>query len=160
MKNRLIVALLTLLGFGGAACTAGCEQRVEYGVPHADYTIKGKVTDAQGVGIPGIEIASDENTQPGNLYPVGSTETGGIFSLHFPYGWPDNEITLLFRDIDGPDNRGSFEQKQVEVTFTEADRVEKGSGGWYDGAFEIDDMEVVLDDDHGVAATNELAKDF
>ena len=60
MKNRLIWLLLSLLGMA-----AGCSSNdklipVEYGCPHADYEIKGRVTDPDGNPIRAIEITTDE----------------------------------------------------------------------------------------------------
>ena len=37
--NISLATMLVLLGF------SNCEPRVEYGVPNADYTVKGKIVD-------------------------------------------------------------------------------------------------------------------
>lgn len=52
--NKILAGLLSILGFSLAACDKiGSE---EYGCPHADYEIKGKVVSDQGTPIPNIEI--------------------------------------------------------------------------------------------------------
>ena len=50
--NKLWMLLLSLLGF------AGCDEPQEdmYGTPYAEYTVKGRVTDAAGTPIAGIEV--------------------------------------------------------------------------------------------------------
>ena len=42
---------------------------------------------------------------------------------------------LKFEDIDGEENGGLFQTKEIEGGFTQADLVEKGDGRWYDGKF-------------------------
>ena len=59
--KKLLYLLLGILGF--TACGeggAGGGMMCEYGTPTADFTVKGKVTDADGKPIKGIEISSKD----------------------------------------------------------------------------------------------------
>ena len=44
--------------------------------------------------------------------------------------WEDfsNPVHLKFEDIDGEANGGEFDAKEIDVIFTDADRVKKGRG--------------------------------
>ena len=103
MKNRLIWLLLSLLGMA-----AGCSSNdklipVEYGCPHADYEIKGRVTDPDGNPIRAIEITTDE-------LPVAYSSATGDYRLKgtaFP-----GDMRIRFTDTDGPDNGGSFAERR------------------------------------------------
>lgn len=135
MKNRLIWLLLSLLGMA-----AGCSSNdklipVEYGCPHADYEIKGRVTDPDGNPIRAIEITTDE-------LPVAYSSATGDYRLKgtaFP-----GDMRIRFTDTDGPDNGGNFAERTVVVTFTGEDCIEPGDGRWYDGAF-FKEVDVQLD---------------
>lgn len=121
MKNQLLLFLLGLLGF--SACTS----TEEYGSPHADYRVSGKVTTPDGTPIPGIEVSRWEERK----------ET--VTSNQGNYLIDENEFwyleSLTFTDPDGPANGGEFEEKTVPVEFTDADRIRRGDGSWYTGAY-------------------------
>ncbi|MDR3226893.1 MAG: radical SAM-associated putative lipoprotein [Prevotellaceae bacterium] len=46
-----------------------------------------------------------------------------------------NSVKLKAEDIDGEENGGEFETKEVDITFTNADKVTNGDGNWYYGKF-------------------------
>lgn len=123
MRNTFILLLLSLLGF------SGCNelQREEYGSPHIDFRVKGKVTDPEGNPIREIAVQ-------GNFWQATTTDADGNYDLSGT-GSSYSGITLVFTDTDGPANGGEFEEKTVENIFTETDQVEAGSG-WYNGAYE------------------------
>lgn len=129
MKTRIFYLLLALLGMG--ACKHEQDTPVEYGVPHADFRIKGRVCDPHGNPLPGIRIARTENDQ---AQDGTATDTGGNYHIRWE-GWPEMSHVLRFTDPDGLANGGSFAEKVVTVDFSEEDRTEPGSGGWYDGTF-------------------------
>ena len=113
--NKLWMLLLSLLGF------AGCDEPQEdmYGTPYAEYTVKGRVTDAAGTPIAGIEVRR-------------------------PSWGSDPSPVLTFTDTDGPAGGGDFAGKEVEVAFAESDRTGPGEGSWMYGRFERSGVDVVL----------------
>lgn len=122
MKNRLILLLLALLGMG--ACTE--ESSEEYGVPHADFEIKGRVCDPDGNPIADILIERD-------TYVKTRTDADGSYLFDWQ-GMNGPSCTLRFTDTDGPEHGGTFAQKEVTVVFSESDRTAPREG-WYKGAF-------------------------
>lgn len=55
MKRRVLLAILSLLGFA----TACKEEMVEmYDTPRADFRVRGRVTDPDGQPVPGIEVSN------------------------------------------------------------------------------------------------------
>lgn len=139
MKNRLIWAILGLLGF--SACDN--ENTVEmYGVPTVDFAVDGKVADSNGNPIEGIQVTCEED----GYESVSTGEDGRFFFQRtgFGQGVPFTK-NLQFRDVDGSEN-GEFANEELSLTFTEEDRTEKDKGSWYNGAFEKDGVEVSLDE--------------
>ena len=53
--NCLLTGLLAIIGF---SCGENGEIPCEYGSPHANFQIKGKVTDMKGEPIPDLQVAS------------------------------------------------------------------------------------------------------
>ena len=61
MKNfikALFGGLLTVLGFGSCDVVGG-GMMCMYGQPHADFTVKGTVTDEEGEPVKGIKTVVD-----------------------------------------------------------------------------------------------------
>lgn len=135
LKKRLSYLLLTLLGFASAACKEPVDM---YGTPRADTRVQGKVTDKSGNPIPGIQVRSD-----GNESKETRTSSDGSYDISTVEFSPETQ--LVFTDTDGPENGGQFAEKSVEVTFTEADRTEKGDG-WYKGSFARTGVDVTLEE--------------
>ena len=125
--DKIIVSRLALLGI-----FSSCDNKTicEYGTPYAEFEIKGVVTDkATSQSIQGIRVVRQIYQQYGDtLY----TDSEGRYSIKF--GFYDDGRHLKFEDIDGEENGGYFEAKEIDVTITEADRVKKGDG-WYEGKF-------------------------
>lgn len=134
MKNKLIRMLLSLLGF---ASSCACEtQEDAYGCPYATFSVKGKVTDEAGSPIPGIAVRVEYDNET-------ATDDTGTFAFDRAQ-WsfaPTSPVSIRFSDIDGSEN-GSFADQEVEVTFARNSAV--ASDGWYEGHFDADDIEVVL----------------
>lgn len=129
--NKILAGLLSILGFSLAACDKiGSE---EYGCPHADYEIKGKVVSDQGTPIPNIEIeVSDSVPESGWMYrDTIYTNAKGEFQWK-KSTFPTNTFQLISRDIDGEENEGQFVPKASFVSFKNAHF--KGGGTWYEGA--------------------------
>ncbi|MDR0794484.1 MAG: radical SAM-associated putative lipoprotein, partial [Tannerella sp.] len=147
--NRALAGIIGVLGF------AGCEKIgvVEYGMPHADYTVKGAVTDkATGKPIKGIRVGYSPANFSGVMYGVIPTpyqpkkhvltDAKGEFKLtdgfHAgEYQIIDNKPTLSVsvEDIDGEEN-GLFQSEHLQVNFKDADRSGKPKG-WYGGEYTV-----------------------
>lgn len=129
--NWALAGILALLGF------SSCESTEEYGSPHAEYTVKGSVTDEKGNALEGIGIYKSIEFQyrkPDTVY----TNKKGEFEITDLA----KEIKLIAEDVDGPKN-GLFKKDSVEVTFSNEDFYEKGKG-WYKGAAKKEIDPIVL----------------
>ena len=116
--DKIIVLLLAILGVFNS-----CRQPEEYGTPHADYELKGIVTDKEtSKPLKNIQIVSYSDT----LY----TDAEGKYSFYNMMP----EFHLKVEDIDGEENGGEFETQEMDIKLTKADQVEKGKG-WYEGKY-------------------------
>ena len=123
--DKIIILLL-----GSSGIVYSC---MEYGAPEASYAIKGVVTNKEtSRPIKHIQITAQTNDyEADTLY----TNNHGIYELKFS-GFPlDKPFHLKFEDIDGKENGGEFETQEIDVKFTESDRVQKGKGAWDKGKF-------------------------
>jgi putative lipoprotein (rSAM/lipoprotein system) len=134
--NWALAGLLSLLGF---ACDP--EIAPEYGTPHADYSVKGTVTDAAGAAIPGIEIGIKSHGGYVTNEPAYTNEEGK-FDMSFG-AFPKEKFILTATDVDGEAN-GSFKTDSVEVVFSKSDFYKDGDGRWYEGAAKKDIPPIVL----------------
>ena len=132
-----------LLGLLGVGCPIIFIPSNEYGVPHADYTVKGAVVnEADNAPISGIRVGFsptewDEDafgTQPEyswkpDIYVL--TNANGEFRLTGSF-FPDrNKILPVFvEDVES----GSFQSKMFEVSFENV-RPVGGHGNWYAGEY-------------------------
>ena len=90
---RISAWLLCLIGFGSSvACSPGMVAD-EYGSPYASFEVKGKVTDQQGVPIPGIQVICDAIC----VEPA-FTESDGSYHLSGD-GFPREKIEVEFKDV-------------------------------------------------------------
>lgn len=140
MKNKLILWILSLLGF--AAASTSCEDAgsvCEYGVPYATFSLKGKVTDQAGKPIPGISVRVMDEAEK-------LTDEQGLFAFENAhlYYFLDKSFTgtVEFRDIDGAQN-GCYVPESVEVTFVQ-NPLGQPAGGWFQGDYTGPDMRVKL----------------
>jgi len=128
--DKIIVLLLGFSGFFNS-----CESPAEYGMPHADFEIKGIATDeTNSQPIQNIRVIRQIYENFGDtLY----TDSEGKYAFEFQEFPPSPESTfhLKIEDIDGEENGGDFGTKEIDVTITKADQVKKGDGSWYDGKF-------------------------
>ncbi|MDR0547517.1 MAG: radical SAM-associated putative lipoprotein [Dysgonamonadaceae bacterium] len=145
--NWLIAGVLSLLGFSG--CSLINNGLEEYGAPHSDYVIKGKVVDSKTKQpVKGIKIGE----APMNVLMYGTiyteyyerflpdtTDVNGNFKITFTnegFGDPQQSpIELLAEDIDGAEN-GSYLKEVVEVDFNKAVQT-KPENGWYNGEYTV-----------------------
>ncbi len=152
--NVLLAALLSILGF------SACDKMgaVEYGVPNADYTVKGTVLNkADSKPIKGIRVGfSRVYPEPVLMYGVmpqpyrstkaDTTQLNGAYKLkdNFTIGQiDDNSLEVFIQDIDGPAN-GAFNDTIITVDFSNVKATGKPSG-WYDGEYGVE-LNIKLDE--------------
>ena len=114
---------------------------VEYGAPHADYIVKGLVTDEAESPVQGIKtsLKQVDKTEAGTITfgmdSIQTNETGG-YRLGYT-GLPQTGIKLIVEDIDGEANGGEFISDTLDVDFNKAVQTKEGDGRWYGGVYEI-----------------------
>lgn len=145
MKNLLKVvfgSLLSLLGFSSCDIVKG--GYCMYGQPHADFTVKGTVTDVEGKPVEGIRTVvdayqkwtDDAGIEYSNLDYTDTLYTnvnGKIESRATLFSRP-SEVMITISDMDGEENGGEFEEQVINDP--EIKTVKKGDGEWYIGAYE------------------------
>lgn len=132
--RRLLYLFLGALGF--TACSDN-SMMCEYGTPTVQFTVKGRVTDADGKPIKGIVISSKEV----NYF----SENGGLEAVTGEDGHFATQRVkaigihgkLLFTDIDGAENGGEFETQTVELHTLPETKIAEGDGGWDVGKYEV-----------------------
>ena len=142
--NAVLTALLSILGF---SCSLDEPDEygstpVEYGTPHADYILKGTVTDEAGTPIKGIktslkEISKDDTgTYVFGIDSIQTNESGNyqLKNSGMPY---DKRVKLVVEDIDGEANGGEFLNDTLDIDYGKAVEVEEGDHHWYDGKYEV-----------------------
>lgn len=112
------------------------EPLCEYGVPHATFEVKGKVTDSEGNPLNGIEVYADGMYDPAKAY----TDEDGEFALVQDGWFPSDQVELCFDDVDGEDNGGDFGKQKKVIPLV---HVEEGEG-WDEGKYEAEDVTVRL----------------
>ena len=134
--------LMTILGFSG--CDHFENTMEEYGQPYAEFKLVGEVKSEEGKPIKGIRvivkpyIAHTEQQYLDWNRDTLYTDADGKFSKEsLKHTWP-NEMkgsTIIFEDIDGPENGGEFESKTLTDKEFTVEQMKKGDGNWYDGDF-------------------------
>jgi putative lipoprotein (rSAM/lipoprotein system) len=138
--DKIIIALLTLIG-----SLTGCDYintPAEYGVPYADYEIKGTVTDSiMSSPVEHVRVTVTQNrTFTRNdsalvhidTLAVKETDSAGKYDIQF-HTFPLEAQTFKVKaeDIDGTANGGEFIPQQKSILFTNSDL--SGGKGWYNG---------------------------
>jgi putative lipoprotein (rSAM/lipoprotein system) len=124
--NGALAAAIGLLGF------AGCEKygSVEYGAPHADYTVKGKVTDkVTKEPIEGIRVGYE-------AYPMSYSETSVLTDAKGEYSLTNRFGTERTLPVSVEDSNGVYQSERLEVDFSNAEQKGK-PGKWYGGEFVV-----------------------
>ena len=126
----VIGSLLGLLGFSG--CEDGIFGKDEpmdmYGVPTADYIVKGTVTDEAGNPIMGINIYPSGTLTPAKTDAEGRFKTDTL-SYVGPY---------IFVDPDGDANGGRFETDTLHYNDFKCTKVGESKHDWHMGVFELE----------------------
>lgn len=142
MKRKWKLLLLWVLGFA-AACDDE-PQLCMYGTPHVDLGVRGRVTDASGRPIPGIEVGQVPEHPSIPFNPAASTDADGRYEINTS-AFSIESLSLRFVDPDGEANGGDFASQELHVAFSREDRVGKGDGGWYGGSFARSGVDAVLE---------------
>lgn len=109
---------------------------VEYGTPIVEFSVKGRVVDADAEPVENIEVSAV------NYYESVRTAQDGTFHLSGEMtGFEMKELTLCFTDTDGEENGGEFEKIIQVVPMTQTG---DGDGKWDNGDYQADNVVVVL----------------
>jgi putative lipoprotein (rSAM/lipoprotein system) len=133
MKPKFLYWLMALLGFSSMS---SCDKiidggRPEYGSPHATFTLRGRVTDAQGYSIHGIKIDYNGVNNFGTpMVEYGITNRSGEYQIRFYLdGAEELSADVSAIDVDGMENRGLFKTQTKQVSVSGDDYVD-GDGNW------------------------------
>ena len=131
MMKRIYRTILAILGFGAVSCSLFMKKM--YGSPYVELDIKGTVTDQKGNPIPGIlvtipEFSPEQKTDASGKVEL-STTLGGTIQLQ--------EFNIVFKDIDGPQNGGTFATDTLYNKDMEIKKVSDGHGDWHEGSYEV-----------------------
>ena len=147
VTNSILASIMGLFGF--TSCHERGLNKPEYGVPHADYTVKGSVIDEvteepiAGIRVGYSPVEWDEDAfgpepeyhwEP-DTYVISSANGGFTLTGSFFNEGKNAILPVYVEDIDGEEN-GSFQAKKVEVDFKDA--VQSGKpDSWYGGEFTV-----------------------
>ena len=137
--NTLLTVLLSMLGFGCSSCDD--DFVAEYGTPHADYTLKGLVTDEAGTPVRNIKTSAKilDKTGAGTyIGEIGTVQTdeSGRYVLEYD-GMARADLKIVVEDIDGEANGGDFLNDTIDVDFHKSLKVAEGDNHWYSGKYEL-----------------------
>lgn len=128
MKNKLWAGLFLLFGFTLTDC-----QKDMYGSPHADFEVKGKVTDEAGTPVEGIRVSV--KPAEGGDYPSMSSQTGAAGEYQMSerrWMYLDISLNVIAEDIDGEANGGEFATQIIPIELKKSDFT-GGDGDWCNG---------------------------
>jgi len=140
--DKILIILLGFIGFL-TGCSLINPPVVEYGVPHADYEVKGIITDSiTSVPIQHIQVIITQNRvyydQDLTLVHVDTlarkeTDSAGKYDIQFQsFPLEENTFQIKAEDIDGLANGGDFSPQQKEILFKQSD-LTGNKDGWYVG---------------------------
>ena len=152
--EHLLSGIMALLGF--AACSSNDEEPEIpslYGVPSVTYRVIGSVTDEEGKPLENIQVILNDECanfyfdEENNVFGIDSTtwkaipdtvytDKNGGFSTHYVSSEIMQAIKIKFQDIDGEENGGEFETKELTQSDFEKKQLENGDG-WFQGEYEL-----------------------
>ena len=130
-KMRILRKIFTLAL--AAAVLLSCSKE-QVGDPYILFEVHGKVVDADGNPLQGINVISGYSD-------VQVTNLNGIFSF-YGRSVPSDSIHLTFEDKDGADNGGEFVKMTKEISLNQ--KTPGSDTGNYRGTFFAGDVEIVL----------------
>lgn len=128
-----------------------------YGVPTMDYVVKGRVIDAKGNPVQGMQVVllnssididpehmmeDNKNVQSYLNEVADTTNAQGEFRTTVK-DVPLDTQRLMVRDVNG-EKGGLFESQMIELRFTPEDQVNQREG-WYQGSREKD-VDITVDE--------------
>lgn len=129
--NMMKLSRIFICAFAAAALLSCSKEQV--GDPYILFEIHGKVMDADGNPLEGINvIAGQADVQKTNL--------NGNFTF-FGRSVPSDHVLLTFEDKDGEMNGGEFVKKTMEIPVVEKT---PGTSGNFKGTFFAGDVEVIM----------------
>ena len=136
---KVISFMLVLLGF-----SCEMEQADEYGTPVAKFRVKGKVystINGEKKSLNNIKLKLEGYSKQDSAY----SKPDGTFDFSSQIVPDNNTFKFTISDIDGDENLGEFESKEMSVDFTNV-RFENGSGNWDRGEAtkDLGDIELTL----------------
>ena len=142
--NAVLTALLSMLGYGCSSTEEPLDMYgppVEYGTPHADYIIKGRVMDESGTPVQGIKTSLKKVFENNNKhYALGVDSVQSDVSGNYQLKSTDRQNQydkVIVEDIDGEANGGEFLSDTLDVDYNKAVKTKDGDGKWYLGIYEI-----------------------
>jgi putative lipoprotein (rSAM/lipoprotein system) len=108
----------------------------EYGCPIVEFSVKGRVVDADSNPIQNIEISHPETGYYTRTAEDGSFEYEGGLT-----GFELSEVTIIAQDTDGEENGGDFQTQEVSIPVQQTD---PGDGHWDNGKYSAENVEIVL----------------
>ena len=129
-KMRILRKIFTLALAAAALLSCSKEQ---VGDPYMLFEIHGKVMDAAGNPLEGINVIAGQAD-------VQKTNVNGNFTFH-GRTVPSDHVLLTFEDKDGDDNGGEFVKKTVEIPLRQKT---PGTSGNYKGTYFAGDVEVIM----------------
>ncbi len=130
---RILSGLLALLGFSACGGDDGIDETCAmYGVPTAEYHLKGKVTDVTtNKGVPGIRMVFqsywDERISDSDvvfhLFDSDTVFSGPNGTYDYQNEWVHGgKHRVVLEDVDGPDNGGEYAKQINEISFTDSEK--------------------------------------
>lgn len=108
----------------------------EYGCPVVEFSVKGRVVDAESNPIQNIEISHPETG-----YYTRTAEDGSFKYEGGLTGFELSEVTIIAQDTDGEENGGDFQTQEVSIPVQQTD---PGDGHWDNGKYLAENVEIVL----------------
>jgi len=111
--NWALAGILSLMGLGISCDSIIGVGTDEYGVPHADFKVKGKVTDAEGKPVQGIMVHAQTTPDEYNYVDTTYTDANGNYEVRAEV-LGIKQVDVYAEDIDGELN-GSFQPDSARI---------------------------------------------
>ena len=135
---RICKSLLAFLGVAVVSCDI-LEVKDEYGTPVMDYTVMGRVVNAQDEPLQGIKVKRLRNYPPDSTY----TNENGAFSVQKEDELVYGRNQKYFVPVIVEDPEGNYARDTVEV---EVKKIASSSSGghWHWGIYENKDAKITM----------------
>lgn len=131
--DTLLVSLLACLGLNSCGPSSYSSKAVVYGAPYDVYEINGTVTNiADSKPIKNILVVSSKQ---GSSADSTYTDSDGKYRFVNSKSIDTDTLKLQIIDIDGELNGGEFAKQNIDVVFTDDDRVKKSDGTFTRNAY-------------------------